>query len=244
MGGQEVEMRDRPALAAVEPPLPADQEEPAPLPRPKGFVPVIVLSSIQTALLIVSMVLLYLLITAFSQYRQDMRVEVKRMEAINQTLQHDQTEDIIFLKILILNGKVERGLARKIAGSVRRNSMIYKKDPDLVLSLIYNESYFNPNAISRAGAIGLMQIMPFWKDVYVVENLSDIETNVRCGLQILAVYEKMYQGSLETALAAYNRGPSLVDWDLMRNRDPAARTDYSAKIFKTYELLQSLKVSG
>ena len=235
-------MANRPILAAVEE-IPASQPDPAPLPRPRSLAPVIVLSAAQLVILLLVVTLLYLLLTAFSQYRQDMQVEIKRMEAVNQTLQHDQTEDIIFLKILILNGRVERGLARKIAGAVRRNSVIYRKDPDLVLAIIYNESYFNSTVVSRTGAIGLMQIMPFWKDVYVVEDLADIETNIRCGLQVLTVYEKMYQGSLELALSAYNRGPSMVDWDLMKQRDPVTQNDYAPRILKTYKLLQSLRVA-
>jgi len=77
--------------------------------------------------------------------------------------------------------------------------------PDLILSVISVESQFDRFAISHAGARGLMQIMPFWKNKLGSkdDNLFEIETNIRYGCAILRTYKNRY-GKLSRALAAYN----------------------------------------
>jgi len=91
-------------------------------------------------------------------------------------------------------------------------------DPQIVLSLITVESRFNNFAISPVGAIGLMQIMPFWQlQIGTTEqNLFDVQTNLRYGCTILRYYiqkEKDISGKkgiidekviLDRALARYN----------------------------------------
>lgn len=86
-------------------------------------------------------------------------------------------------------------------------------DPDLVMSVIEIESGFDPFAISRSGAQGLMQVMPFWKNEIgrPEDNLTDINTNLRYGCAILAYYLNMESGDLEPALARYN-GSYGQDW--------------------------------
>lgn len=78
--------------------------------------------------------------------------------------------------------------------------------PELVLSLIQVESYFDRFAISRSGARGLMQIMPFWlKEIgHADDDLFDIATNLRFGCTILRYYLDMEKGHLSRALARYN----------------------------------------
>ncbi len=78
--------------------------------------------------------------------------------------------------------------------------------PGLVLALIQVESDFNPYAISDTGALGLMQVMPFWlKDIgRPDDSLFDIRTNLRLGCTILAYYRKKEHGNLRRALARYN----------------------------------------
>ena len=79
-------------------------------------------------------------------------------------------------------------------------------EPGLVLALIQVESAFDPYAISYAGARGMMQIMPFWKQEIGRENdnLMDTATNLRYGTTILAHYLRIEDGSLVRALARYN----------------------------------------
>ena len=78
--------------------------------------------------------------------------------------------------------------------------------PELVLAVIDVESNFNQFAISRAGAIGLMQVMPFWLDEigHPEDNLFNLKTNLRMGCTILRYYLKLEKGDLTQALARYN----------------------------------------
>ena len=78
--------------------------------------------------------------------------------------------------------------------------------PELVLAVIDVESNFDRFAISVAGALGLMQVMPFWLDEIgrPNDNLFQIRTNLRMGCTILRYYLDMEQGDLVKALARYN----------------------------------------
>jgi len=79
-------------------------------------------------------------------------------------------------------------------------------DPQTVLALIQVESGFQRFAISSAGALGLMQVMPFWIDEIgrPEDNLFDMQTNLRYGCTILAYYLEREDGDLNRALARYN----------------------------------------
>ena len=79
-------------------------------------------------------------------------------------------------------------------------------DPDLVLAVMQIESAFNRFAISRVGAQGLMQVMPFWRMEIgrPQDNLTHMETNIRYGTVILAHYIDVAKGDLVDALARYN----------------------------------------
>ena len=81
-----------------------------------------------------------------------------------------------------------------------------KLPPELVLAVIEVESHFGRFAISPAGAQGMMQIMPFWKNEIgrPEDNLTDNRTNFNYGCRILQFYLDREQGKLHRALAAYN----------------------------------------
>ncbi len=81
-----------------------------------------------------------------------------------------------------------------------------KLHPELVLAVIDVESNFNPFAISHAGAMGLMQVMPFWlKEIgRPGDNLFSIRTNLRMGCTILKYYLDKEKGNLTRALMRYN----------------------------------------
>ncbi len=78
--------------------------------------------------------------------------------------------------------------------------------PELVLAVIDIESNFDRFAISHAGALGLMQIMPFWLDEIgrPDDNLFDVNTNLRMGCTILRYYIDKEKGDLAKGLARYN----------------------------------------
>lgn len=81
-----------------------------------------------------------------------------------------------------------------------------KIQPEIILALIEVESHFDQYAISHAGAIGLMQVMPFWLDEIgrPNDNLFDAQTNLRFGCTILRYYLDKEKGNLTHALARYN----------------------------------------
>jgi soluble lytic murein transglycosylase-like protein len=97
--------------------------------------------------------------------------------------------------------------------------------PELVLAVIEVESNFNPYAISKAGARGLMQVMPFWlKEIGKPgDSLFRMSTNLRYGCTILKFYLDKEKGNLFHALARYNgsRGqrwyPARVNTALNKN---------------------------
>lgn len=78
--------------------------------------------------------------------------------------------------------------------------------PELILAIIETESNFDHYAISVAGAIGLMQIMPFWLDEIgrPDDNLLHVDTNLRYGCTILRFYLDKENGDLRRALGRYN----------------------------------------
>ncbi len=78
--------------------------------------------------------------------------------------------------------------------------------PELVLSVIEVESHFDRFAISRVGAQGMMQVMPFWKDEIgrPDDNLTVNETNFAYGCRILQFYLQRENGDLHKGLARYN----------------------------------------
>ena len=89
---------------------------------------------------------------------------------------------------------------------VHREALAADLPPELVLALIEVESHFDQFAVSRAGAQGYMQVMPFWKDEIgrSEDNLTRSDTNLRYGCKILQFYWQRESGNLHRALAAYN----------------------------------------
>ncbi len=90
--------------------------------------------------------------------------------------------------------------------AIHQHARLAKLPPELVLAVIDIESRFDHYAISRAGAVGLMQIMPFWlKELNRSDDdLFDINTNLAMGTTILRFYLDKERGNISRALARYN----------------------------------------
>lgn len=93
---------------------------------------------------------------------------------------------------------------------VQRIATETRLDPELIHAVIQVESDYQPQAVSVAGARGLMQLMPIIINAYGVTNAFDAEQNVRAGSQFLAMLMDKY-GQLDLALAAYHAGEPAVD---------------------------------
>jgi soluble lytic murein transglycosylase-like protein len=87
----------------------------------------------------------------------------------------------------------------------------YGVDEAIVRAIIHAESAFNPNALSRVGAQGLMQLMPATARRFGVANAFDAAQNIRGGVQYLAFLLKRFNGNLSLAAAGYNAGEGAVD---------------------------------
>ena len=99
---------------------------------------------------------------------------------------------------------------RRFSSIIDVASKSHGVDPALVQAVITAESGFNPNAISRAGASGLMQLMPDTARRYGVSNIFDPIENIHGGVRYLRDLLAMFNGDLRLALAGYNAGENAV----------------------------------
>jgi len=109
------------------------------------------------------------------------------------------------------------------------NAHAHGLEPALVLGVIEAESHFNPRAVSHAGAVGMMQLMPVhWKKL-ADKNPYDAEENIRVGCAYLARLLKVHKGDLHRALAAYNAGSRTVR---KANGPPGFTLGYVSRIIR------------
>jgi soluble lytic murein transglycosylase len=130
--------------------------------------------------------------------------------------------------------------------TIEREARRHGLDPFFVAALMRQESWFNPTAVSGAGAVGLMQVLPSTGrqlargeniGTVTAETLKDPDINIRLGTKFLAELLRTWQSRTDAVLAAYNAGPTRMDrWrsfpefadpDLFVERIPFAETrDY------------------
>jgi soluble lytic murein transglycosylase-like protein len=115
--------------------------------------------------------------------------------------------------------------------------------PELLRAVIVVESGFDPEAVSKAGAKGLMQLMPATARAYGARDASDPAQNVHAGARYLRDLIDRYGNDLELVLAAYNAGEAAVE-RYGRAIPPYRETRrYVPKVLRVYRGLMSLSVT-
>ena len=117
---------------------------------------------------------------------------------------------------------------------IREAAKRYSVDADLITSVIAAESNFDPKAISRRNARGLMQLLPTTAARLGVKNIFDPQENIDAGAHYLSDLLLLYKNDLALTLAAYNAGPERVERFGQRVPPFAETITYIQRVKKTY----------
>ena len=132
-------------------------------------------------------------------------------------------------------------LIRRYTPIIETASRSHGVDAALVHAVITAESGYNPGAISRAGARGLMQLMPDTARRFGVQNIMDPTENIHGGVKYLRELLTMFNGNLELAIAAYNAGENAVIRNGNRIPPYAETVNYVPKVLDFYRKFQTRK---
>jgi soluble lytic murein transglycosylase-like protein len=122
-----------------------------------------------------------------------------------------KTEPTEITEFVLNKNLVRKGSQQKmLAPEINRAALMYHLDPALLHAVIATESGYTTNAVSRKGALGLMQLMPDTARRYGVTDPFNPAQNIQAGTQHLNSLLKRFDNNLFLALAAYNSGESNV----------------------------------
>lgn len=139
-----------------------------------------------------------------------------------------------------LAGSSNGSSSSDIEDAIKKAAQKYGVDEDFIKAVIKQESGFHPDSVSKAGAEGLMQLMPKTAESLGVKNPFDVLENVDGGTKYIKNLMDAFGGSKELALSAYNGGISRmnrrgVDTVGEISNMPSETQNYVAKVMKAYE---------
>ena len=133
-------------------------------------------------------------------------------------------------------------LVRRYSPLIETASKSHNVEVALVHAVITAESGYNPGAVSRAGARGLMQLMPETAKRFGVQNIMDPSENIQGGVKYLRELLTMFNGNKELAVAAYNAGENAVIRHGNRVPPYAETTHYVPKVLGLYKRFQTTRL--
>ena len=152
----------------------------------------------------------------FEQPDPELVTLVQQAEADTQDFQ-DQYDASVWLTAMsprLSDAVTDSGERQKMLQLIHAEASRASLPPQLVLALIDVESRFDPYAVSHSGAVGLMQIMPFWLKLigHPEDSLVHVRTNLRMGCTILHYYMQKSHGDIREALQRYNGATVGIDY--------------------------------